>query len=1081
MQNSQMFPVTEAQLGLLVIDRTVAARNLYNIVLEFRLDPGIRAEDLGAALAEVTAVQPTLRLGLHEAPSPHAALIEPLPPERLPLDTEQVPAARFPGRRSALLEQLSGHVFPLDDPPLFRAAHLRSEDGSTATLLVVVHHTVFDGFSAGPFAGDLTAALSGTLDVEALRPGREGVLRAELQAQLAAAAKEETEEEAAALAARLATVRATELYPRPGRPTETDFAGARIELPLTAEESKAVDAACRKLGVTPFTFFAAAYAAVLARHSGGDCATLGATLMSRRTLGSFGLCGFFVNTLPMAVPVDWTSPFEEFVVKVVDEEVEDTKFRSHIPFNRIAAHCAPDRSSNRNPVFSALLAMQDGTVVEPGGPVLSVRQHGSGTAKFDLLLFATPAPGGWLLELEHDLALLPPAVAGGIADSLREAVASAARNPGRTLAELFSDAGPVLTAEPARAGDRAADRAADHVTDHATVYEWVMATAAAHPELTAITADGATTTYGELARTVRALARGLAEHGVGHESVVGVATRGLTETVASVLAILGRRAAYLPLDPQLPAERLDMMTAQARCRLVVGEGTFGAAAVLTPEQLAEPGRGTGGAPESAEAPIGARGPGDPVYTMFTSGSTGRPKGVLMGNGALVNLTRWQLDVLAMDETTRFMQYAPIGFDVSFQEIFPTLAAGGTLVSREPVDRRDLPSLVRRVAETGVTHLYLPVAALRPFALAADELDEGLPTLRHICVAGEQLQVDGAVQGFFARRPRVGLFNMYGPTETHVVTAQELTADTQPWPAHVPIGRPIPGVGAQVVDVTGHLAPAGVPGELLLGGECPAQGYVNDPERTAERFVPDPYGTGPDARRYRTGDVVFRDEHGVLVYAGRDDHQVKIRGHRVELGELENAALAVPGVRAAVAAAHKEGAQRELALFLVPDKDQPGAPATVRAALAATLPSYMVPAHVLPVASIPTSHNGKLDRAALLRALPELLAAQQQHADDAEGTDDADDRDGAYDTESGAAAGLDPSLVVGLREIWSTVLDRHVSVHRSLFDQGAHSLNVLTALTRVENRYGVRIPVLDFFKTPTIGALARAVAARRNQA
>ncbi|MEV6955916.1 non-ribosomal peptide synthetase [Streptomyces sp. NPDC051183] len=589
-----------------------------------------------------------------------------------------------------------------------------------------------------------------------------------------------------------------------------------------------------------------------------------------------------------------------------------------------------------------------------------------------------------------------------------------------------------------------------------------MATAAEHPELTAIVADGASTSYGELARTVRAIADGLADRGVGHESVVGVATRGLAATVASVLAILERRAAYLPLDPQLPAERLDMMTAQADCRLVVGEGGFGAATVLTPELLAAP-RPEGDG-QAHRVPPAERGPGDPVYAMFTSGSTGRPKGVLMGNGALVNLTRWQLDVLAMDATTRFMQYAPIGFDVSFQEIFPTLAAGGTLISREPVDRRDLPSLVRRVAETGVTHLYLPVAALRPFALAADELAEGLVTLRHICVAGEQLQVDRAVQEFFARRPGIGLFNMYGPTETHVVTAQELSADTQPWPSHVPIGLPIPGVGAQVVDVTGHLAPAGVPGELLLGGDCPAQGYVNDPERTAERFVPDPYGAGPDARRYRTGDVVFRDERGVLVYAGRDDHQVKIRGHRVELGELENAALAVPGVRAAVAAAHKEGAQRELVLFLVPDEGHPARPADMRAALAATLPSYMVPAHALTVAAIPTSHNGKLDRAALLRALPELLPATASADADPESTE-----------------GLDPWLVEGLREIWSTLLDRPVTVHGSLFDQGAHSLNVLTALTRIENRFGVRIPVLDFFKAPTVGALAEAVTARRNKA
>ncbi|WP_051872436.1 non-ribosomal peptide synthetase [Streptomyces sclerotialus] len=1046
MQKSQIFPVTEAQLGLLVIDRSVTARNLYNIILEVTLDPRFRPEEVRAALAAVAEAQPALRLGLHHSPTPYAELSTPPTAEDLPLESHRVTHGEFSQRRAALLEELSAHAFALDEPPLFRASHLWQDDGGRSVLLFAVHHTVFDGFSTGPFARDLGAALRGGFAADELRTEREAALRAELEAQLAAATAEDIESEVDELAAKLRSAPATELYPRPGRPGHTDFIGERIELPLTAEESAAVDSLCRDLGVTSFTFYSSVYSAVLARHSGNSSATMGATLMSRSTLGSFDLCGFFVNTLPITVPVDWAAPFDEFTTKVVDDEVEDTKFRSHIPFNRVVERCAPDRSGNRNPVFSALLAMQDSTVTEPGQPVLAVRQHGNGTAKFDLLLFATPTADGWLLELEYDRELLPPVVADGVATSLREAIRRAVSDPGRTVAELFEDVPPATHSAQAAPEP-----------DHATVYEWVIETAAAHPDRTAIVEDGAGTTYAELVRKAHELAHGLAHQGVGHGSVVGVATSGLTETVATVLAVLERRAAYLPLDPQLPAERLGAMVSQADCRLVVGAGEFGAASVRSATELA----GLAGAP-AQPAPV-RRSAADPVYTMFTSGSTGKPKGVLMGNGALVNLAHWQLGVLDMDGTTRFMQYAPIGFDVSFQEIFPTLAAGGTLVSRDPVDRRDLPGLVRRVRETEVTHLYLPVAALRPFVLAAEEASADLPRLRHVCVAGEQLQADSAVRRFFRQRPHIRLFNMYGPTETHVVTAHELSADALPWPSHVPIGRPIPGVSAQVVDVTGHLAPAGVPGELLLGGRCTAEGYVNDPERTAERFVPDPYGGHADARRYRTGDVVFRDEHGVLVYSGRDDHQVKIRGHRVELGELESAALNVPGVRSAVAAVRQDGAERQLVLFLVVHESAPADPQAVRGALAMTLPSYMLPAHLLVVDSVPLSHNGKVDRTALLRDLPDLLGAESGTAPDT------------------AEAGLDQPLVAEIRELWAELLGRHVPVDGSLVDHGAHSLNVLTALSRIEQRYGVQVPVLDFFRTPTVRALAETVAAGRERA
>ncbi|MZE79645.1 AMP-binding protein, partial [Streptomyces sp. SID5475] len=469
-------------------------------------------------------------------------------------------------------------------------------------------------------------------------------------------------------------------------------------------------------------------------------------------------------------------------------------------------------------------------------------------------------------------------------------------------------------------------------------------------------------------------------------------------------------------------------------------------------------------------------PGAPVapgsgYVMFTSGSTGRPKGVVMGNGPLLNLASWQIGALAMGESTRFLQYAPLGFDVSFQEILPTLLAGGTVISREPADRRDLPAVVRRVTESGATHVYLPVAALRPFVQAATAADAAFEQVTHVCVSGEQLVVDREIEDFFTARPWMELVNLYGPTETHAVTTHRLSASRPDWPSHVPIGLPIRNVTAQVVDSTGHLAPIGVAGELFAGGACPAAGYVNDPGQSAERFVEDPGGP-PGARRYRTGDQVMWNHESLLVFLGRDDHQVKIRGFRVELGEVESAALAHPGVRQAVAAVRGEGADRHLLLFLQ-SADRPDGPADrssgggarggladeVARLLTARLPGHMLPRRVLPVDAVPITGNGKFDRPALLALADRLIRDEREQG--------GDER----------LAVPEDVLEAWLLDLWSGLLDRRdLPTGGSLLDYGAHSLNVLTALTRIEEEYGVRVPVLDFFRAPTVRQLAGLVRA-----
>ncbi|MEU3255140.1 amino acid adenylation domain-containing protein [Streptomyces sp. NPDC006997] len=1042
MSAAPTLPLTAAQQGLLMVHRTVDVPHLYNVVAELELDPGLADADLAGALADVLAVQPALRLAVRERPTPHAVLTDPV--DRAPLRVVTTDASEFGSRRASLLAELGSTAFDLTRAPLLRAVFLRTADHSRATLLFVVHHLVFDGFSLRQFVRDLTSAVRGTLDVDTVRAARERALRRELDAQTAATDDASAERAAVELAERLRAVPATVLAPRPGRPTGTAFTGDRRTIPLSPGLSAAVDRLCADLGVSPFVFFSAAYAAVLARHSGSTPVVFGSPVMARRTLGSFDLCGFFVNTLPLIVDVRWGQGFGAFVQETVRAEAERVRSQAAVSFDRVVRHVRPDRTTDRNPVFSAMLAMQDGTEVEdgPDAVVRAVREHGNGTAKFDLWLGVTPGPDGWLLELEHDRELLPKPFVSALADSLTGLLSRVTERPDTPLADLFEDA--------SRTESRAHD-GHGRPAPHNGLRPWVRAALARRPDATAVEEDGRRVTYGELDAQVRAAAAGLARRGTGPGTVVGLTTTTLLDTVVAVLATLTRRAVFLPLDLSLPAERLAYMVERAGCRLVVGEDGHGLDGVdtVTPAELL--------ATEEATDIDEARGTDDPVYIMFTSGSTGRPKGVLMGDGPLVNLTAWQLDALDMDEGTRFLQYAPLGFDVSFQEIVPTLVAGGTLVSRDPADRRDLPAVLDRVRDEHVSHVYLPVAALRPFTRAAQDTGDDLPDLRYVCVSGEQLLLDDGVRRFFADRPHLRLVNLYGPTETHAVTTHRLESDPKAWPTHVPIGRPITHVSAYVLDGTGHLAPPGVPGELYLGGDCPAHGYVNDPERTRERFLPDPRADRPGtARMYRTGDQVVRDEHGVLVFLGRDDDQVKIRGHRVELGELETAAASHPGVRHAVAAVQGgagDGGDRHLLLFVVPEDGSPAAPDDIRRHVAGAVPGYMVPARVFPVAAVPTTRNGKVDRAALL-----ARAERAVREEDASG--------------AATATAADDPLLAWLQELWSGLLGRTgIPVDRSLFEYGAHSLNVLAARAAIEERHGVQIPILDFFRDPTLRAQA----------
>ncbi|WP_221351706.1 non-ribosomal peptide synthetase [Streptomyces beigongshangae] len=1048
--DSALLPLTDSQKGLLVVDSRVPTREIYNQIMRFDLDPQLADQAVDQALAVLVTIQPALRQVFGHLPRMHARFTPAPEPGQVPFERVDVPPDEYAAAAEGLAGRLGRRPFDLAAGPAYRFGHVRATDGSAAALLLCGHHLIGDGVSAGPLIGDLEAALTGELtaeDVETLREAREAAFVRELDAQNRASGSPETAEHVKAWAERLRDVPPLVLNPLPGRPEETDFSGARLSWLLSERETADVQETCKRLSVTPFVLLSAVYGAVLARHGGVSTVSIGSPLSARRTVRSYELCGFFVNTLPVTVDVDWSRAVDEHIAGTVREAVDHCRARVAVTLNQLVAAVGQDRTSNRNPLFSCMLAMQDTFDGKTGGAVLGVREPGNGTAKFDLWLGATKVAGRWLLELEYDRQLLTEAVADALLASLRTALRRTLADGTRPLADLFTDS--VTEDGPAGAAAGSAEAGRQVPAPARGLAEWIERAARRTPDAIAVEEPARNLSYGELLAAAERTAEGLARQGVTPGQVVGLALTGLGDAVTAMLAILRCGAAYLPLDPGLPPERLAHMVDRAGCRLVVGHG------------LDLPGTRTTGLSGLAAPGDGPRAPGgsadSAVYLMFTSGSSGVPKGVVMGHRPLLNLAAWQIDAMEHDTSTRFLQYAPLGFDVSFQEIVPTLASGGTVVSRGPADRRDFPALVRRVEETRVSHVFLPVAALRPFVQAAEHTSTRFPALRRLCVSGEQLLVDDGIRRFLVSHPECVLVNLYGPTETNAATVHELRGGDARWPAHVPIGRPLPGVAAYVVDGTGHLAPVGVPGELLLGGVSPAEGYL-DAGRTAASFLPDRFSGDGTSRVYRTGDQVVRDADGTLVFLGRQDGQTKIRGHRVELGEIEAVANATAGVRQSVAVARGRGADRELVLFLVAEPGAGPDHALLRARIAVALPSYMAPSWIFDTDRVPTSRTGKTDRDALVALADRLITERRTEA-------------------ATTAVEYACDLERGLAAVWSTILRTDgIARDRSLIHYGAHSLNIFTALAGIEEEYGTTVPVTEFFRSPTIATLAALVRA-----
>nr|ADZ24999.1 non-ribosomal peptide synthase [Sorangium cellulosum] len=1022
----------------------------YNVPVAVRMDGPLNERALELCFTEILRRHEALRATyqLVEGKPVQVIAEEASSPLRVVDLGDLDPAAREERVRE-LLALEARQPFDLAKGPVVRVLLIRL--GETARVVsMTMHHIALDGWSRAVFIRELAALYRATCD------GLPSPLP-ELPLQYADFARWQNAWLATGAAAAELSYWREQLrdlpellelptdHPRPPTPS---YRGGVWRFELDRELAEQLRRLSSASSATLFMTLLTGFVVLLSRYSGSSDITVGSPIANRLRPEIAPLIGFFANTLALRTSTDGDPTVEELLARV-RKACLDAYAHQNVPFEHLVEELRPARSVDRTPIFQVMFALNVPTPkLELSGIEITPIELGGVTSKFDLALSLEEREAGLVGWFEHSADLFDAETVADMAANYRAVLEAMVRDPARPIGAL-----PVLSAEQAARLDRWNDtRAAGRAQ---TVVERFDAIAARWPEAIAVEDGPARVSYGELSRRAARLARRLVAEGLGPDEIVGIQLERSVELMVALLGVLKAGGAFMGLDPSLPRRRIEAMTEAVEVRFVVTDdrardgAVQGTRSTLRIEDAAAPG------PEDGR-PLELRcSPDSLAYVVFTSGSTGKPKGVAMPHRCLDNLLSWQVERFAW--RARTLQYTACHFDVFFQEVLSTWASGGTLVLvSEPV-RRDPVALLGHIKQARVERWFVPFAALQQLAeVHRAGLSDVPESLREVITAGEQLQVTPAIEGFFAGG-LVSLENQYGPSETHVVTAFRLTGPSHTWPRLPPIGRPIRNTQVHVLDRNQQRVPAGVTGELYLGGEGLARGYLGATPEDRSRFMPDPISGRPGARLYRTGDFARLGRDGELEYLGRRDQQVKIRGHRVELGEIEAALSRHPLVREVAVRCEQEGDRKLLAAYVVlasePGDGGAEAAAALREHLRELLPAYMIPDRFAALPALPRSRTGKIDRMAL---------ATGAHRSLGPGVAPRPDR---------GRAPRGP-LEQALADIFCGLLDiSDVRDDASFFELGGHSLLATQLLFRVRERLAVDLPLQQVFATPTVAGLA----------
>ncbi|MDH6117663.1 amino acid adenylation domain-containing protein [Kitasatospora sp. GAS204B] len=1044
---SQLSPLSAAQQRLWFFWQLRPRSSEYNVPKATRLRGPLDLPALAAALTRLTERHSLLRATFPTVDGTPMLRIAPAVTVPLPVtDLTDLPA---PARERALgeaVDRLALGPFDLLHGPVFRAGLIRLA-AEEHVLVLAFHHIVVDGWSLGiierDLAGEYTAALDGnprlpttptpTYDYRDYAADERRMLAGPRRAEAMAYWRRQ-------LADAPAQLQLPTDWPQPRVPSNAGDVRSFLLPPQLAQQAQALG---RKKRVTKFVVLLSAYAALLARLTAAKEVVIGVPVSGRTSLEVEGVVGLFVNMLPLRVRVRPGLTFAELLPQVRDTFLAGHEYQD-LPFQQVVEELAPERQTSRHPIFQSVFTYEDQSGAESGMPGLTaspvpIRIE---TAKFELTLhvaFDAERAEGWM---GYQSDLFEPRTAELLGERYLRLLTAALAAPDAPLDRL-----PLLGPQEERTVLAGALQPPPPAAE--CVHRLVARRASEQPTAVAVRTAERALSYAELDRQADLVAARLRAAGARPGALVATCLPRGPELVIAELGVLKSGAAYLPLDPANPPGRLAAVLDEACPLAVLTDRQHpelpDTVRILTLDELLDDADTDTGLGSADARPAPQAGAGDLAYVIYTSGSTGRPKGVMIEHRALANLVAWHHREFAPAPGDRGTLIAAPGFDASAWEIWPTLAAGATLEVPDTATVLSPRELTDWLVEREVSSCFLPTPLVE-LITAVPWPAERAP--RVVLTGGDRLHGLGQQELPFR------LVNNYGPTESTVVaTSGTVTTDPLQRGALPDIGHPIAGVEAYVLDDRLHPVPIGLPGELYLGGVALARGYLGRSDLTADRFVPHPYGHTPGARLYRTGDLVRRRTDGTLDFLGRNDQQLKLRGFRIEAGEIENVLRAHPGVRDAIVAlvpAGPDGAEPALTAYLVlADPAAPPDRAELHERVGRQLPSYMRPHDYRVLPALPLTGNGKVDRAALAgQGLPLPAGAAPE-------------------------PGIRTPLEQRIGEVWAQALGhREFGTQDNFFDIGGHSLLLATVREALARELDRELSILTLFEHPTIAALAR---------
>ncbi|MEE2032334.1 non-ribosomal peptide synthase/polyketide synthase [Rhodococcus chondri] len=1041
-------PLSLAQSRMWFLNRFDNRSTAYNIPMALRLSGPLDVAALDAAVADVVARHEVLRTVYPESSGAPIQVV--LPPARVTRTLEPVPTSEE--ELPALLAELAATAFDVTTavPLQIRLFELSDEHH---VLALVLHHIAADGSSMAPFARDVMIAYAARLEGHApdwMPPAVQYADYAIWQRQLLG-----SEEDTSSLLSQQVRYWRKALADIPDqldlptdrpRPAVQSFRGGRVNFDIGPELHQRLVALARGRNTTLFMVAHTAFAALLARLSGTSDIAVGTPIAGRGERALDDLIGMFVNTLVLRTTVPEEASFTELLDSVREIDLEAFA-HADVPFERLVEVLNPERSTARHPLFQVGFSFQNlaQTTLELSGMAVSGLELDTGVAQFDLQLFLTDrydaagSPAGIDAVFSYATDLFDQSTVDAFAQRFVRVLESVAMDPESPVGDIeilaMDERDRILTEWNGSA----------HTVPDATLVSLFEAQVAATPDAPAVEYDGVVLTYREFGARVDRLARRLVKLGVGPESLVAVGMRRSPELVVGMYAVAAAGGAYVPIDPDQPADRTAYIldAADPVCVLTSardGFGVDGARPVIVVDDDAD--AALPSTPLTDAERLAPLRPEHAAYVIFTSGSTGRPKGVAVSHRAVVNQMLWKRAEFELGPQDAVLLKTAATFDLSVWEFWSALVSGARLVVANADGHRDPGYLNELMRTTDVTTLHVVPSMLEALMV---ESDGALPrSLRRILAIGEALPVQSA-QAVRSANPDLQLFNLYGPTETAVsVTSHEVTDEDT---VAVSIGGPEWNTRLYVLDRRMRPVPPGVPGELYVGGVQLARGYLGRSDLTAERFVADPFATGTESggRLYRTGDLVVWTADGALRYVGRTDFQVKVRGFRIELGEIESVLRDHPSVAQAVVLAHHDDRLGDqLVAYLVPSASTDLAVDDVRADLGSRLPGYMVPAAFVVLDALPLNINGKLDR----KALPQPV----------------------FEAKSFRAPVTPIEQIVA--SIFAEVLGtERIGADDDFFALGGNSLLATQVTARLGAALDTTVQVRALFEAPTVSALA----------